>query len=81
MQPVQFELLIAVAMQVCVNQCNQDEHYCEPMQSFSLRLDTDLVTHADYVRKVEPGDCLPLQLWPACWQGSVHEMSCVCSPS
>ena len=42
-------------LQVCVNQCNQDEHYCEPLQSWALRLDTDLVTHADYIRKVEPG--------------------------
>ena len=33
-------------VQVCVNECNADERYCEPMQSWSLRLDTDLVKSA-----------------------------------
>ena len=48
----------SMCLQVCVNECNQDDHYCEPLQSWSLRLDTDLVTNALYVRKVEPGEPL-----------------------
>ena len=53
--------------QVCVNQCNQDEHYCEPMQSWSVRLDTDLVNNAQYVRKVEPGASSTCTLLSSAW--------------
>ncbi|KAK9813800.1 hypothetical protein WJX73_010289 [Symbiochloris irregularis] len=39
---------------VCTNQCQPDDRYCEPLKSWAIRLDTELVTNADYLRKVEP---------------------------
>ena len=35
--------------------CMQDERYCEPMLSWSLRLDTELVKHKEYIQGAQPG--------------------------
>jgi len=39
---------------VCMKACTQEERYCEPLLSWSLRLDTELVKHKEYIANTTP---------------------------
>ena len=43
-------------MQVCIKACSEDERYCEPLLSWSIRLDTELVLHKDFIKEAVPGE-------------------------
>ena len=42
-------------VQVCIKACTQEERYCEPLLSWAIRLDTELVKHKEYIVDTSPG--------------------------
>ena len=64
--------LRAIYSQVCIKACTQEERYCEPMLSWSLRLDTELVLHKEFLQSATPGE-LPnsVSQWTR-WYRSLH---------
>ena len=52
-------VLTRYMLQVCIKACTQEERYCEPLLSWSIRLDTELVKHKEYIAAAWPGQPLP----------------------
>lgn len=57
-------MLCCVVGQICMNQCSPDDRYCEKLQSWSIRLETELVLNKQYLVKVEPGGVSFSDLFP-----------------
>ena len=58
-------------LQVCIKACTQEERYCEPLLSWSIRLDTELVKHKEYIAAAWPGKpppALQVEQCLAVWQ-------------